>query len=107
LPSFIGYSFRDYDALTGLLKARQENEDLKLLILSPDSHDIRKMLDDEEWFLWTESIHGYFGNPECEVKYLQEVNNWLSRQLKSQKDNSATIKPDSTTKKFPQKKSRR
>jgi hypothetical protein len=95
----IGYSFRDYDALTSLLKARQENEDLKLLILSPNSYDIRKMLDDEEWFLWTESIYGYFGSPESEVKYLLEIDKWLSRQLKSQKDNSANIKSDLKSKK--------
>lgn len=79
----IGYSFRDYDALTSLLKARQENEALKLLILSPASYDIRQMLDDDEWFLWTESIYGYFGNPESEAKYLPEIDKWFARQLKA------------------------
>jgi hypothetical protein len=82
----IGYSFHDYDALTSLLKARQENEDLKLLILSPESYDICQRLDDKEWFHWTESIHGYFGNPESEAKDLPEIDKWIGSQLKKNKD---------------------
>lgn len=78
----IGYSFRDYDALASLLKARQLNEKLMLVILSPSSYDIRQSIPDEEWFLWIQSIYGHFGDPESEAKYLPEIDQWLDRQLK-------------------------
>ena len=69
------------------------------MILSPHSYDIRQMLDDEEWFLWTKSIYGYFGKPESEAKYLPEINGWLARQLETQKDKSLAVKPASRRKK--------
>jgi SIR2-like protein len=36
----IGYSFHDYDALTSLLKARQVNDDLTLMLISPNAYDV-------------------------------------------------------------------
>jgi hypothetical protein len=42
----IGYSFRDYEALGSLLKARQVNDDLKLLLLSPDAYDVLDTIPD-------------------------------------------------------------
>jgi len=102
----IGYSFRDYDALASLLKARQVNAELGLVVLSPTSYDIRKAITDEEWFLWTQSIYGYFGNPMDETKYLQEIDKWLSSRLKSQENKPTVVNPNSKRKKATKKESR-
>jgi hypothetical protein len=91
----IGYSFRDYDALAGLLKAKQVNDDLMVLLLSPHSYDILQTIDNEEWFLWTQSIYGYFGNAESEAKYLPEIDAWLARKLKNNTNNSTIVAPNS------------
>jgi hypothetical protein len=77
----IGYSFRDYEALGSLLKARQVNEDLKLILLSPDAYDVLNTIPDDDRVFWTEPIYGYFGNPDSEAEYLPKINEWLVRQL--------------------------
>lgn len=78
----VGYSFRDYDALASLLKARQVNENLMLAILSPDAYEVRERIGGDEYFLWTQSIYGYFGDPESKTKYLPEIDQLLYRHLK-------------------------
>jgi hypothetical protein len=77
----IGYSFRDYEALGCLLKARQVNDDLKLILLSPDAYNVLETIPDDDRIFWTEPIYGYFGNPDSEAKYLAEIDEWLVRQL--------------------------
>lgn len=77
----IGYSFRDYEALGSLLKARQVNEDLKLILLSPNASSVLETIPDEDKWLWTNAIYGYFGNPDSEAEYLPEIDKWLVRQL--------------------------
>jgi hypothetical protein len=77
----IGYSFRDYEALGSLLKARQVNEDLKLILLSPDANSVLETIPDEDKWLWTNAIYGYFGNHDSEAEYLPEIDKWLLRQL--------------------------
>jgi hypothetical protein len=77
----IGYSFRDHEALASLLMARQVNEDLKLILLSPDPYSVLQTIPDEDRWLWTEPIYGYFGKPDSEAEYLPKINESLVRQL--------------------------
>lgn len=77
----IGYSFRDYDTLAGLLKARQVNEDLKLILLSPNGYDVLNAIPDEDRVFWTESIYGHFGDPVSQTNYLPEIGKWLIKQI--------------------------
>lgn len=81
----IGYSFRDYDALTSLLKAKQVNDDLVLILLSPQSYDvlesIRRLSD--EALVWTRPMFGRFGDSGSEGEYLAEIDRYLVRQLKA------------------------
>lgn len=77
----IGYSFRDHEALASLLMARQINEDLKLILLSPDPYSVLQTIPDEDRWLWAEPIYGYFGKPDSEAEYLPKINEWLVRQL--------------------------
>jgi hypothetical protein len=78
----VGYSFRDYDALISLLRARQVNENLRLVILSPDAYDVSKRIDSEDNFFWHDQIFGYFGEAKSEAEYLPKVDELLSRHLK-------------------------
>jgi hypothetical protein len=77
----IGYSFRDYDTLAGLLKARQVNEDLKLILLSPNGYDVLNTIPDEDRIFWAQSIYGHFGDPVSEANYLPEIDAWLAKQI--------------------------
>ena len=82
----IGYPFHDYDALSSLLKARQVNDDLELMLLSPQAYTvleatIRRL--DEDGGLWTRPILGGFGESYSQAKYLAEINACLTRQLQS------------------------
>jgi hypothetical protein len=81
----IGYSFRDYDALAGLLKAWQINPRLKVLLLAPvpDAYDILQSIPAEVGSTWP--VYGYFGDADSEPKYLEEINKWLSYQLKKER----------------------
>jgi len=80
----IGYSFHDYDALASLLKARQVNDDLMLILLSPNAYNVLdtiiRPLGEDTW-LWTRSIHGRFGDPDSQATYLPEIHDCLVRQL--------------------------
>jgi hypothetical protein len=78
----IGYSFRDYDVLSSLLKARRINEDLKLILLSPNSYDVLNSIPDEDRICWAQSVYGYFGDKVSEAKYLQEIEEWFVRYVK-------------------------
>jgi hypothetical protein len=78
----IGYSFRDYDALTNLLRSRKVNESLRLLLLSPDSHDTLQSIPDEDTVIWTWPVYGYFGDPDWSSKYLDEIDHWLTSEIK-------------------------
>ena len=78
----VGYSFRDYDALTNLLRARKANESLRLLLLSPDSYDILESIPDEDRIIWTSAVYGYFGDANGSSKYLSDIDTWLTLQLK-------------------------
>jgi len=77
----IGYSFRDYEALASLLMARQVNEELKLILLSPNTYDVLKTIPGDDRVFWTEPICGNFGNPDSEAEYLRKIDEWLVRQL--------------------------
>jgi len=77
----IGYSFRDYDTLNSLLKARQVNEDLKLILLSPHAYNILQTIPDEDLIYWAEPVYGFFGDPISEPAYLSEIDKWLVNQL--------------------------
>lgn len=80
----IGYSFHDYDALASLLEARQVNDDLMLILLSPNANAVLetsiRQLDKDDMF-WTRPIWGRFGDPDSQAKYLPEIHNCLVRQL--------------------------
>lgn len=79
----IGYSFRDYEMLTTLLKARQMNEDLNLILLSPNAYDILKTIpDDEDRLFMARPISDYFGNPDSQANYLREIDQWLNLWVK-------------------------
>ncbi|MCX5817194.1 MAG: SIR2 family protein [Proteobacteria bacterium] len=78
----IGYSFRDYDALVSLLKARRVNDELTLLLLSPDAYKVLESIPDEDRIFWTRAIYGYFGNMDSETKYLPEIDEALRACLK-------------------------
>ncbi|MEK6408119.1 MAG: SIR2 family protein [Acidobacteriota bacterium] len=80
----IGYSFHDYDALASLLKARQVNDDLMLMLISPNAYDVlettlRQL--DEDAIIWARPVHGRFGDPDSQANYLTEIHNCLVRQL--------------------------
>jgi hypothetical protein len=79
----IGYSFHDYDALASLLRARQVNDDLMLMILSPQCYQVLKTIrdyDDDGW-LWARPIYGRFGDAKSEAEYLPEIDKCLVRKL--------------------------
>jgi hypothetical protein len=77
----IGYSFRDYDVLISLLKARQVNEKLQLLLLSPDAYNILRTIPDEDSILWITALHGSFGDTASSTKYLAEIGKQIARNL--------------------------
>jgi len=77
----IGYSFRDYDVLISLLKARQVNEKLQLLLLSPDAYNILRTIPDEDNILWITALHGFFGDNASSTKYLAEIGKQIVRNL--------------------------
>lgn len=79
----IGYSFHDYDALSSLLKARQVNDKLTLLLLSPDAYTVLKTIPDEDRVYWTHAVYGLFGDTGSEVEYLAEIDGWLARSLEN------------------------
>ncbi len=66
----VGYSFHDYDALTSLLKGRQVNDNLTLLLLSPQAYDVLKTIPDEDTLIWTRPIYGHFGDHVSESEVL-------------------------------------
>lgn len=70
------------NALASLLRARQVNEHLRLVILSPDAYDVSQHIDSEDHFFWHEQIFGYFGEVKSEAEYLPKVDELLSRYLK-------------------------
>jgi hypothetical protein len=77
----IGYSFRDYDTLASLLRAREVNENLRLILVSPGSFGALESIPDEDRILWTHPIFGYFGDPSGQSKYLTDIEKWLATQL--------------------------
>jgi len=69
----IGYSFRDYDALTRLLGARERNEKLKMVLVSPDAYGIS--LDTfcaRDWY-GVDAVAVRFGDPTQKPEYLQRI----------------------------------
>jgi hypothetical protein len=78
----IGYSFRDYDTLASLLRAREVNENLHLILLSPDSFRVLESIPCEDRMLWTRPIFGYFGDPARQSNYMDEIEKWLATQLR-------------------------
>lgn len=78
----VGYSFRDYDALTSLLKARQVNDNLTLLLLSPEAYSVLKAIPDDDTLGWTRPIFGRFGDHASESKYLSEIEGWIVHSFK-------------------------
>ncbi len=82
----IGYSFHDYDTLASILKARQVNEDLMLILLAPNAYDVLETTiraHDEEGIFWTRPIYGRFGDLDSQDKYLTQINDCLEHQLKN------------------------
>ncbi len=77
----IGYSFRDYDVLISLLKARQVNEKLQLLLLSPNAYNILRTIPDEDNILWITALHGSFGDNASSTKYLTEIGKRIAGNL--------------------------
>ena len=77
----VGYSFRDYDALASLLRAREINENVRLVLLSPSPYEVLKSIPDEDRMFWTHSIYGSFGDSNSQSKYLADMDKWLATQL--------------------------
>jgi len=76
----IGYSFRDYDALTRIMSAQRRNPDLRVGIVSPDADKIAAALSLESEL---NSISPFLGKYDPEGKplspLLDNIGGWLSQ----------------------------
>ena len=72
----IGYSFRDYDALSRLRSASSYNPDLRLLALDPQAQSLCKSLADRG--VTAEPVPQYFGAEKFEPDYLDAIQRALS-----------------------------
>ena len=77
----IGYSFRDYDVLASLLKAREANDNLCLILVTPESYSAVQSIPFDDRIGWVYPLPEYFGGPSGESKYLTEIERWLVTQL--------------------------
>jgi len=68
----IGYSFRDYDALSRLRSAASYNRDLKLLVLDTQANPLCNLL--RELGVVAEPLPTLFGNATSEQDYLATIN---------------------------------
>jgi hypothetical protein len=78
----VGYSFRDYDTVASLLRAREINDNLRLLLVSPNSYHVLESIPDENRMFWTHGVYAYFGDPSGQTEYLARIKEWLVLQIK-------------------------
>jgi hypothetical protein len=69
----IGYSFRDYDILNRLMGAHARNEELKIILLSPDAHGIMLDAIDEDFRYSIKPVPAYFGDSSQQTGYLEHI----------------------------------
>jgi hypothetical protein len=74
----IGYSFRDYDALTKLASASAFNPRLKVLVVDPQPEDIREKLSEKG--IRCTPAHQKFGE---DIAYMHEVAKHIGEAVKS------------------------
>jgi len=75
----IGYSFRDYDALTRLLGARERNDELKIVLVSPDAYGISlDIFCAHDWY-GVDPVAVRFGDSSQQPEYLQRIERSLKR----------------------------
>ena len=74
----IGYSFKDYDALTRLRGASSANDKLRLAILSPDAKDIASTLPISQV---VKSFPYFFVQQDGEQKYLRDISSYIGGLL--------------------------
>jgi hypothetical protein len=70
----IGYSFRDYDALNRLLGARERNDGLKIILVSPEAYGISLDIFHPHG-LWygVDLLSVHFGDSSQQPEYLQGI----------------------------------
>ena len=86
LAIFIGYSFRDYDALTKIKSALKFNDKLRLIVLNPKADKLIEVRFSDLSELEAIRISPFnyrFGNSEDEQKYLPEITSKLRDWLEA------------------------
>ena len=75
----VGYCFRDYDALNRLLGARERNDELKIVLVSPDAYGLSiDIFHAHDWY-GVDSVAVYFGNSSQQPEYLERIEGALKR----------------------------
>lgn len=76
----IGYSFRDYDTLSSIIRATEVNEDISLALLSPNAWKILESIPVMEIYQ-KNPIYGNFGDPKDSSEYLKNIKLWINSKL--------------------------
>jgi hypothetical protein len=73
----IGYSFRDYDTLSSIIRAMEVNENISLALLSPNAWKILESIPVMEIFQ-KNPIYGNFGDQKDSSEYLKNIKFWIN-----------------------------
>lgn len=74
----IGYSFRDYDTVSCIIRATEVNEGIFLSLLSPDAWQILESIPVLEIFS-KDPIYGKFGDPKDSPAYLNSIKSRITK----------------------------
>jgi hypothetical protein len=77
----IGYSFRDYDIVSSIIRATEVNEGIFLSLLSPDAWQILESIPVLEIFN-KDPIYGKFGEPKDSPGYLNSIKSRMTGKIK-------------------------